>query len=104
MTRDDLEGPEFADHYTDALEKVIEAKREGKEPPQGSEAPEPKAQVVDLMAALEASVAKAQASRGEGGDAQVHERPKKKTAARKTAEKPARKTTKKAAAKPGRSA
>ncbi|MFE4824791.1 Ku protein [Streptomyces sp. NPDC056704] len=104
MTRDGLEGPEFADHYTDALEKVIEAKREGEEPPQASETPEPKAQVVDLLAALEASVAKAQASRGEGGDTEVHGMPKKKTAARKTAKTPAKKTTKKAAAKPGRSA
>ncbi|MFD7054847.1 Ku protein [Streptomyces mirabilis] len=103
MTRDDLEGPEFADHYTDALEKVIEAKREGEEPPQASETPEPKAQVVDLMAALEASVAKAQASRGESGETEVHEMPKK-TAARKTAKTPAKKTTKRAAAKPGRSA
>ncbi|MCX5181233.1 Ku protein [Streptomyces sp. NBC_00268] len=103
MTRDDLEGPEFADHYTDALEKAIEAKREGKEPPQASQAPEPKAQVVDLMAALEASVAKAQASRGEASHAEVHEMPKKKTAARKTTKTPAKKTTKKAA-KPGRSA
>ncbi|WP_442813761.1 hypothetical protein [Streptomyces sp. NBC_01558] len=47
--------------------------------------------VVDLMAALQESVAKAKASRGE--DATVHEMPKKKAAANKTAKKaPAKKT------------
>jgi DNA end-binding protein Ku len=91
MTRDDLEGPEFVDHYTDALAEVIKAKREGHPL---SEAPEPAApagQVVDLMDALQESVAKARASRGE--DATVHEMPKKKTASKKTAKKaPAKKT------------
>jgi DNA end-binding protein Ku len=53
----------------------------------------PGGQVVDLMAALQESVRKAQAARGEdGGDAEVHEMPKK-PAARKTAKKtPAKKT------------
>ncbi|MFB7239362.1 hypothetical protein ACFCXK_31860 [Streptomyces sp. NPDC056269] len=53
--------------------------------------------MVDLMAALEASVAKAKESRGEGGGpATVHEmpKPKKKTAAKKTA---AKKTRRKSA-------
>ncbi|MFE6787918.1 hypothetical protein ACFVFF_37305 [Streptomyces sp. NPDC057680] len=48
------------------------------------------APVVDLMAALEASVAKAKEGRGEsGGPATVHEMPvkPKKTAAKKTAAK-----------------
>jgi DNA end-binding protein Ku len=99
MTRDDLEGPDFVDHYTEALEKVIEAKREGLAPP---EAPEPAvpAQVVDLMTALRESVDKARGSRGEGaGPAEVHElpKPKKKAVAKKQ---PAKKTAaKKAAAK-----
>jgi DNA end-binding protein Ku len=59
-----LEGEEFADRYTEALEQVIEAKREGRDLPS---APEPTAmpgQVVDLMAALEESVAKARTARG----------------------------------------
>ncbi|MEU6379592.1 Ku protein [Streptomyces sp. NPDC046909] len=64
MTRDDLAGDDLRDTYTDALAKVIEAKREEKPLP---EVPEPEApgKVLDLMAALQESVAKAQASRGE---------------------------------------
>lgn len=64
MARDDLEGEEFLDTYTEALEQVIEAKREEKPLP---EAPEPKQppKVLDLMAALQGSVQKAGASRGE---------------------------------------
>jgi DNA end-binding protein Ku len=72
MTREDLEGPDFVDHYTEALEQVIESRREGHAPP---EAPEPEAEpgkVLDLMTALQASVAQAKASRGEGAEAEVH--------------------------------
>ncbi len=55
------------------------------------------------MAALEESVAKAKASRGERGDADVHELPKKKTTVGKTAKKTAVKKTvaKKTATKRG---
>lgn len=104
MTREDLEGPEFHDAYTDALAQIIEAKREDKPLPEAP-APETGGKVLDLMAALQESVAKAQASRGEG-HAEVHELPKKKTTAKKAAAKKqpakkaaAKKTTKKAAAK-----
>jgi DNA end-binding protein Ku len=96
MTRDELEGPEFRDTYTDALARIIEAKREDKPLP---EAPEPEAQsgkVFDLMAALNESVAKAKASRGEG-PAEVHELPKKETAAKKATAK--KQSAKKTAAK-----
>ncbi|MFE7069034.1 Ku protein [Streptomyces sp. NPDC057620] len=111
MTRDDLSGSEFEDHYTDALAEVIKAKREGHAPPEAPAPEAPDGKVVDLMAALEASVKKARNSRGEG-DADVHElRPKKKTAAKKTAAKKstttktaAKKAAKKTAAKPKRSA
>jgi len=100
MTRDDLEGPDFADHYTEALEQVIEAKREGHAPP---EAPEPEGEpgkVLDLMAALQASVAQAKASRGEAPEAEVHELPKKTTAGAEAKKAPAKKTaTKKSTAK-----
>ncbi|MER6982435.1 Ku protein [Streptomyces carpinensis] len=95
MTRDDLESEEFRDTYTQALEEIIEAKREHREP---AELPEPEqpAQVLDLMAALNESVARAKASRGDTGEAEVHEmpppkkagtkkEPAKKTAAKKTA-------------------
>jgi DNA end-binding protein Ku len=98
LSTDALEGPDFTDHYTEALEKVIEAKREGKKPPEMQEQEAPTGKVMDLMAALEASVRKTREARGT--DATVHEMPKKtpakKTPAKKTAGK---KTTKKAAAK-----
>ncbi|MFF0087959.1 Ku protein [Streptomyces canus] len=92
MARDDLDGPEFEDTYTDALAKIIEAKREHHELPEAP-TPEQPAKVLDLMAALTQSVEKAKASRGE--DADVHDLPKK-TAAKKTAKK---QPAKKAAAK-----
>ena len=91
MARDDLEGPEFEDTYTDAMAKIIEAKRENRELPQAPE-PEQPGKVLDLMATLTESVRKAKASRGE--DADVHELPKKKAASKKTTKKqPAKKTT-----------
>ncbi|MFF1445036.1 Ku protein [Streptomyces sp. NPDC058295] len=86
MSRDDLEGDDFKDTYTEAMEKIIEAKREEKPLPEIPE-PEQPGRVLDLMAALEESVSKAKASRGE--DADVHELPKKKTAGKKQ---PAKKT------------
>ncbi|MBA9050549.1 MULTISPECIES: non-homologous end joining protein Ku [Streptomyces] len=99
MTVDKLEGPEFQDRYTEAIAEIIEAKREEKPLPEAPE-PEQPAQILDLMAALQESVSKAKASRGQdAGPAEVHElpAPEKKTAVKKQ---PARKTaTKKAAAK-----
>ncbi|WP_331728556.1 Ku protein [Streptomyces anulatus] len=98
MTIEDLSG--FRDEYREALEGIIAAKAEGKPLPAPAEdGKQEKGEVVDLMAALNASVAAAKESRGEHGeDATVHEmRPSKKTA-RKT---PAKKTasSKSAAAK-----
>jgi DNA end-binding protein Ku len=94
MTREDLEGEDFQDTYTEAIEQIIEAKREHREPPRLEEPEQKPGQIVDLMAALQESVQKARVSRGE--DADVHEMPKKKTAAKKQ---PAKKATKKAAEK-----
>ncbi|MFI1700682.1 Ku protein [Streptomyces bobili] len=95
MTREDLEGEEFRDTYTDALAQVIEAKQGDKPLPEAPQPEEP-GKVLDLMAALTESVSKAKAARGETGDADVHDLPKKKTAARKTAKKtPAKKTASK---------
>jgi DNA end-binding protein Ku len=107
MSREDLEGDEFTDRYTEAMEQLIEAKREHVEPPKAPEEQAAPGEVVDLMAALKESVAKAQASRGE--DATVHEMPKKTTAKKTTKKAPtkktaAKKTTKKTAAKKPRSA
>ncbi|MET7437990.1 non-homologous end joining protein Ku [Streptomyces sp. NPDC004082] len=94
---------EFHDEYREALEQVIEAKVEGKAPPQLPEEKEPAGKVMDLMAALQASVSKAKEARGEGEDATVHEMPAKKAAAKKTTKAPAKKTAaKKAPAKRSR--
>ncbi|MGA5425133.1 hypothetical protein [Streptomyces lavendulocolor] len=80
MTTDDLSS--FRDEYRTALEELIHAKAEHREPQPVGKEPEPAGKVVDLMAALNASVEQAKASRGESGeDATVHEMPKpKKTA------------------------
>lgn len=73
MTHDSLESAEFVDHYTDALAEVIKAKRKGDAPPEATEAAAPARQIVDLMTALEASVQRTRAFRGEDGDADMHE-------------------------------
>ncbi|MFF2228706.1 Ku protein [Streptomyces globisporus] len=92
MTVEDLAG--FHDEYREALEDVIAAKAKSEPLPVPAEAGrQEKGEVVDLMAALNASVAAAREGRGEdeGGRATVHElRPSKKATAKKTAS--ARKT------------
>lgn len=76
--------PDLVDHYARDLDEVIEAKREGHAPPQASATTHQPDQILDLMAALQDSVAKAKASRGQGLDeAAVHELPKKKAASKK---------------------
>ncbi|MGW7261170.1 hypothetical protein [Streptomyces sp. NPDC054834] len=99
MTVDELEGEEFQDRYTEAIAQIIEAKREEKPLPEVPKPEEP-AQVLDLMAALNASVQQAKAGRGEPAeDADVHEMPRSKkntTTKKQPAKKPA---AKKAAAK-----
>ncbi|MFF8918438.1 Ku protein [Streptomyces sp. NPDC015032] len=80
MTTDDV--GQFRDHYRDALEELIEAKTEGKEPAPPAGEGRADAGVVDLMAALNASVQKAREARGETGEhADIHEmKPRKKAA------------------------
>ncbi|MEU0831314.1 Ku protein [Streptomyces sp. NPDC005969] len=92
MTTDDISG--YRDHYREALEELIEAKREG----EGLSEPAAKegkgaGGVVDLMAALNASVEKAREARGETGEhATVHEmKPSKKAAKKPPAKKAAAK-------------
>ncbi|MEV1025928.1 Ku protein [Streptomyces sp. NPDC050264] len=100
MTRDEpIEDAEWAtDRYTKALQEVIDAKAEGKQPPAVETEEAPSGRVVDLMAALEQSVQQAKESRADGGHATVHEIPKEKSAAKKSAKKtPAKKTTAKRA-------
>ncbi|PVC81574.1 Ku protein [Streptomyces sp. CS014] len=90
MMIEDLSG--FRDEYREALEDIIAAKAEGKPLPSPAEdGKAEKGEVVDLMAALNASVKAAEESRGERGeDATVHEmRPSKKTTKKTTAKKAA---------------
>lgn len=94
----DFDPSEYADDYRAALEQVIEAKVEGRdvvEAPDGQE--QPVAGVVDLMAALRASVKRAKAGRGETEDAAPAEQPAgaSKSPARKPATKgPAKRPSK----------
>ncbi|MFF1459845.1 Ku protein [Streptomyces sp. NPDC058330] len=104
MALDGISG--FKDRYREALEELIAAKSEGKELPEPREGEEEPGKVMDLMAALNASVEAARESRGEegeGGHATVHEmksgtreRAAKKTAksakSASAAKKPAKKT------------
>lgn len=59
---------EFHDSYREALEEVVQAKLSGVEPTVEAEAPQ-EAEVVDLVAALRASVEAAKKRRAEGKDA-----------------------------------
>ncbi|QDO37903.1 hypothetical protein FNV62_06720 [Streptomyces sp. RLB3-17] len=94
------DGAEFVDHYTDAAAELIAAKREDREPlkaperPLATEREAPAGRVVDLMAALHESVAKARSSRGEASDegGTVHGMPTKKATAKKTTKKRSAKT------------
>jgi DNA end-binding protein Ku len=93
MSTEHLDDLDLVDHYRDALVEVIDAKAEHRQPKPMGEETAPAGKVVDLMAALQESVAKAKESRGETAQAgTVHEmpKPKKKTATEKT---PAKKTT-----------
>ncbi|MFF2902911.1 Ku protein [Streptomyces sp. NPDC057966] len=99
MALDDVSG--FRDEYRDALEELVKAKAEGTDLPEPAEGEERKTgKVVDLMAALNASVKAARESRGEHGgqDATVHTmQPRKKTTTKRKAA-TARKTTTKTTA------
>ncbi|WP_026185678.1 non-homologous end joining protein Ku [Salinispora pacifica] len=61
----DFQPDVFTDDYRAALKEVIDAKVEGREVVQPEEVEEAPAAAVDLMAALKASVERAQAARGE---------------------------------------
>ncbi|MFD5870490.1 Ku protein [Streptomyces sp. NPDC060322] len=80
MALDGISG--FRDHYREALEELLAAKSEGKAlPAAAGEAEEEPGKVMDLMAALNASVKAAKETRGE--DATVHEMTPGKPRARK---------------------
>jgi DNA end-binding protein Ku len=89
----DFDPEQYHDDYREALEQVIEAKIEGREIVEQPVQEEDTGSVVDLMAALRASVAAAKKGRGEADE---DEQPAKKAAAKKA---PAKKTAAKAPAK-----
>ncbi|HVC72673.1 MAG TPA: Ku protein [Mycobacteriales bacterium] len=92
----------YHDDYRQALEKVIEAKIEGREVVEQPVQEEDTGSVVDLMAALRASVAAAKKGRGESDEEEppAKKTPAKKAPAKKAAKAPAKKTAaKKAPAK-----
>ncbi len=96
----DFDPEQYHDEYREALEQVIEAKIEGREVVEQPVQEEDTGSVVDLMAALRASVAAAKKGRGESADdtPPAEEAPAKAPAAAKKA--PAKKAAaKKAAAK-----
>jgi DNA end-binding protein Ku len=112
----DFEPEQFTDNYRQALQEVIDAKIEGREVVEPTEAQPTAGKVVDLMSALRASVEAAKRGRGDVRAVPEHEgaakapaakaaakkAPEKKAAATKaTAEKPPAKKApaKKAAAK-----
>jgi len=88
----DFDPGRYSSDYREALEALVEAKSEGVEMPEVEEQ-EPGAQVVDLVAALRASVEAAKKRRGEksesdsssdGSDSKTTKPPAKKTAAKST--------------------
>jgi DNA end-binding protein Ku len=60
---------EFKDEYKKALERIVEAKVEGREDLVAAPEPQAETAVVDLMSALKASVAKAKEEEKKGGRA-----------------------------------
>jgi DNA end-binding protein Ku len=86
----DFEPTQYADDYREALEKLIEAKVEGREVVQPSAPAGDDAPVVDLMAALRASVAAARENRGETAGSDSAE---KAGSARRSNGRTAKKTT-----------
>jgi DNA end-binding protein Ku len=83
----DYNPDEFEDDYAEAVHALVKAKLEGGEVKKAPEAPAPSGEVVDLLAALQKSVAAAKTSRGE----EVEEKPKKKAAKKAPAKKAAAK-------------
>ncbi|KEF04790.1 Ku protein [Streptomyces rimosus] len=63
-----LNEEDLRDHYREQLEEIVAAKLEDREVEAPGEAPQPRGQVLDLMAALEDSVRAARSARGEDAD------------------------------------
>ncbi|WP_167000666.1 Ku protein [Mumia sp. ZJ430] len=95
----DFDPEEYTDEYESALDELVEAKLEGNQvvSPAVGEGADEKDNVVDLMAALQASIDRAKKGEGAGeGADEVGKKPTKKSASKKAAKKA---PAKKAAAK-----
>jgi DNA end-binding protein Ku len=103
----DWDPADFEDDYAEAVEALVEAKRQGGEVTRTKPEEASSGEVVDLLAALQRSVEAAKTSRGETSsssdeDEKDEKKPAKKSAAKKSATKKTaakKSTTKKAAAK-----
>ena len=86
----DFDATEFEDDYAGAVEALVKSKIEGGEIKRTETSTKTSGEVVDLLAALQKSVAAAKSARGEESDeepAAAKKTPAKKTAAKKTAAK-----------------
>ncbi|MCW2832289.1 MAG: end-binding protein Ku [Nocardioides sp.] len=97
----DFDASEFEDDYAGAVETLVKTKIEGGEVKKTATSTKSSGEVVDLLAALQKSVAAARSARGEASPEtdtgeEPEEKPAKKTTAKKAA---AKKTAKKAPAK-----
>jgi DNA end-binding protein Ku len=97
--RGEFDPDQYHDEYRQALEQVVEAKAAGVPMPETEEEEPEGAEVVDLVAALRASVEAAKARRAGGGSASSAEEPAKKSAPAKKAAAKKSAPAKKAAAK-----
>jgi DNA end-binding protein Ku len=96
----DFDPSQYKDEYREALNAVIEAKVAGSEVKQPEQAQPTAGTVVDLMAALRASVEAAKKERGDAsGTGAAEEKPAKKAASKKAAKPAATATATSAAAK-----
>ncbi|MFI7585777.1 Ku protein [Spongisporangium articulatum] len=93
----DFDPDDFEDRYAVAVRELVEAKLEGAEPAPVEVEEADTGEVVDLLSALQASVDRARANRGE--EAPAKKAPAKKAAAKKTAKKAATKAATKTTAK-----
>ncbi|MDO5628266.1 MAG: Ku protein [Mobilicoccus sp.] len=101
----DFAAEDYEDDYARAVQELVERKIEGQEVVAAPEAEEEAGQVVDLLAALQKSVARAKASRGAADTDDADEAdtaPASKKSGTKTAKKaPAKKTAKRSTRKAG---
>ncbi len=93
----DYDADEFEDDYAAAVQELVKAKLEGGEVKRTKEEAPQAGEVVDLLAALQKSVAAAKTARGEESD--EDEKPAKKKASKKAEKKPAKKAAAKKASK-----